>query len=84
MTETTDLYAAPGSDLEQLRRLLEEKLQAHFDLHESSRRGGDYYRGYGHGNETFILQRNLLGNSEVAEEGDRLTGNETAEILKIE
>lgn len=65
---TEDLYAAPASDLEVARRLIEGKLQISLVLHESSWRGGDYFFGHGIGDETFTLQRNQLGNVGAAEE----------------
>jgi hypothetical protein len=68
MTEAVDLYAAPTSDLEGARRLFEDKLQVALGLHDSSWRGGDYYLGFGIGNERFTLQHNRLGRDEVSEE----------------
>lgn len=68
MTEAMDLYAAPTSDLEGARQLLEDKLKVTLTLHDSSWRGGDYYLGFGIDNERFTLQRNRLGNTEAAEE----------------
>ena len=68
MTRADDLYASPTSDLEHARKLLEERLQIAFAMHDSAWRGGDYFMATGSDGETYILQRNVIANSEPAVE----------------
>ncbi len=53
-----DLYGLISSDLEKLAQDLGQILGVTFSLHESSYRGGDYYRSGMPGQEEFILQSN--------------------------
>jgi len=53
-----DLYGFISDDLNELAKSLEHRLSVLFTLHESSYRGGTYYRSGIPGQEEFILQRN--------------------------
>jgi len=54
-----DLYGFRIEDLETVRATVENALSIKFIAHESSYRGGDYYRFGKIGEEEFTLQRNF-------------------------
>jgi len=56
--KTYDLYGCVDSELETVRQTVEELLRIAMEKHESSYRGGDYYRHGADGSENFILQSN--------------------------
>ena len=62
LRKTFDLYGSPLA-LETALREAEAALGISFEPHESSYRGGDYYRS----SESFILQRNAELDDELAE-----------------
>jgi hypothetical protein len=69
---TYDVYGFLTDDLETVRASVESALGVVFAAHESSYRGGDYYRFGEVGNEELILQYNLSTvDGEWAEEGFR-------------
>lgn len=53
-----DLYGVFVNSIEEARSLVERVIGLEFHLHESSYRGGDYFRLHDVGREHFILQRN--------------------------
>ena len=62
MSKTFDLYGSSLA-LESALREAEAALGVSFEAHESSHRGGDYYRC----SESFVLQRNTELDNELAE-----------------
>lgn len=56
---TFDLYGFNSKDLEGTAKEVAECLAIEFASHDSSYRGGAYYRSGKAGSEEFILQRNL-------------------------
>jgi|RhiMetdeSRZDD1v2_1073273.scaffolds.fasta_scaffold925405_2 hypothetical protein len=53
-----DLYGFTSDNLDKLAESLGRTLGVTFSLHESSYRGGDYYRSGTPGQEEFVLQSN--------------------------
>ncbi len=53
-----DLYGVFADNIEAARSLVERTIGLEFQAHESSYRGGAYFRLYDVGREHFILQRN--------------------------
>ena len=54
----TNLFGVNSSNLEKAASILEKKLEVVFTLHESSFRGGDYYRYDNKNEDEIILQKN--------------------------
>jgi hypothetical protein len=54
----SDLYGFEAQEIDQIAEQLSKALGIAFGLHESSYRGGDYYRHGMPGEEELILQRN--------------------------
>jgi len=67
-----DLYGFASASLEQARTLIESALTSTFIAHESSYRGGTYYRIGVESEEQFILQNNF----------DPLEGSGWKEVLR--
>lgn len=66
---SSNIYGSEEHDLEKVKSVIEDNLQIIFVAHNSSYRGGDYYRSGELNNEHFILQRNLdLIDNEPAEQ----------------
>jgi hypothetical protein len=59
MTKVFDLYGVLANSIEDACSAVERAIGERLNAHESSYRGGDYYRLHSVGQEHFILQRNF-------------------------
>lgn len=62
-----DLYGIKKLNLQTARSIIERALGISFQTHESSWRGGEYFRCGAKGEESFVLQLNMCDDDEPAE-----------------
>jgi hypothetical protein len=70
MTKRFDLYGWPSMALEAAAETIERALGISTQLHDSSYRGGTYYRGADDGVEELILQTNFVDHDGYFAEAD--------------
>lgn len=70
MAQNFDLYGSKRLTISELRNVIENALGLIFDVHESSYRGGEYFRSVPCDGEEFVIQLNsfwLDNEMEIAE-----------------
>jgi hypothetical protein len=67
-TDVVTLVYGSSVSIEESRREVESRNQVSLTLHDSSYRGGDYYRGVGPGGEEWIVQANTDGEEPAEDE----------------